>query len=286
MPRPLRRDLDRLERLSARPVTHARDIESAERTLAEYEECLEVAIAFSDHVARERVARWRQQRRWLRWAMAGAGSVFLLTVLVVVGELQHQSFSAGASLWCQGDVCSYGPYDPSLAALALAPPASDADCAARSACKAFGECALLGGVGGVCRPTSEAHCRESMACTQRGVCSLQNDQCVAPDAGNPCGLSVECAQHGRCATAPDGCYANNDQDCGASWDCQLDGLCQFVDGHCAAETDDDCASSRECKLAGHCRAQGGRCLAIDDLGTAKHGVTANLPLERDSRGSE
>lgn len=269
LPRRLRRDLDRLERSSAQPVTHARDIDGAERTLAEYEECLELAIAFSDHVARERLARSQYRRRWLRGMTTGAACLGSLALLYsYLSELGHEEI-----------VCSTCFPPEIYGAPPEGPATSDDDCARSLECKEQGACSL--GEHGWCRPASDAECEQSRTCTDFGECSLVDGRCGRLSAGNPCGLSVECAQHGRCATAPDGCYANNDQDCGASWDCQLDGLCQFIDGSCAAGTDSDCIASRECKQEGRCRAQGGRCLAPDDLGTPKH--AANSPHERDSR---
>lgn len=275
LPRRLRRDLDRLERLSARPVTHARDIEGAERTLAEYEECLEVAIAFSDHVSRERAARSREQRRWLRGATTGA--LCLATVALLYSYL--------SDLGEKEIVCSTCfPPEIYAAPPSHGPATSDDDCARSLECKEHGACSL--GEHGWCHPASDAECEQSRMCTDFGECNLVDGRCGRSSAGNPCGLSGECAQHGRCATGPDGCYANNDQDCGESWDCQLDGLCQFSDGRCAAQTDADCTASRQCKQEGRCRAQGGRCLASDDPGTAKQGATASPPLGSNARATE
>ena len=275
LPRRLRRDLARLERLSAQPVTHARDIEGAERTLAEYEECLEIAIAFSDHVARERFARSREQRRWLRGMTTGA--LCLASLALLYSYLSERG---------QKEIVCSTCFPPEIygAPAGNGPATSDDDCARSFECMEHGACSL--GERGWCHPASDADCEQSRMCTDWGECSLVDGRCGRSSAGNPCGLSGECVQHGRCATGPDGCYANNDQDCGGSWDCQLDGLCQFAGGQCAAETDGDCAASRACKQEGRCRAQGGRCLAIDDRRTAQHGVAANPALARDSHSAE
>jgi len=290
LPRRLRRDLDRLERLSAQPVTHSRDIEGAERTLAEYEECLEVALAFSDHVARERLARSQRQRRWLRGAMAGVASFAVLAMLYVyLSELGQKEIACSTCF--PPELYGAPPANGPLALSQAAPATSDDDCARSLECKEHGACSL--GEGGGCRPATDADCEQSRICTDWGECRLVDGRCGRASAGNPCGLSAECARHGRCATAPYGCYANNDQDCAESWDCELHGLCQFeldgrrgVAGRCVAETDAGCAASRECKLHGRCRASGGACASPDDPGSKSHGVAANPPPGADAHAPE
>ena len=269
LPRGIRRSLARLERAIERPVGNVRDVEVAERSLAEYEEQLEVAIAFSDHQARDRAARWQKQRRWFVWAMAIAGAFALFVVVMVVESVEQDATWACALGPCNiaGGTCTLPAAGEAAAPTSYRTPASDAVCAASLECKEEGACALHGGV---CGPSSEEHCAQSKACAERGVCSLVDNQCVSLTAGNPCGLSAECAQHGRCATGANGCTANNDEDCRTSWDCRIDGQCQLVNGRCAAATDQDCQAARKCTPGGVCKAYSGECLFTSDPGASSN----------------
>lgn len=197
LPRALRRDLDRLERAIERPLRSPQDVELTEQRLAEYEERLEVAIAFSDHVVRDRAARWRQRRGWLRWTMASAASVGLLTALAVV-----QGFFVGAQQSERSaDICALGASEVSGA-----PAPSD-------------------------ETTTGNPCGLSVECARHGRCATTPDGCTANSA-EECRSSWDCRIDGLCQLALGRCSAETDQDCAQSRQCELEGRCKASGGQC------------------------------------------------------
>lgn len=203
LPRGLRRELDQLERAIERPVRHVRDVEDAERSLAEYEERLEVAIAFSDHVVREHAARWRQQRLWLRCAMAGAAVVGFLTVCVVV----HGSFFARRF---------HAERTPGVCAL--------------------GAAELGGAVAGSDAAPAGNPCGLSTECARHGRCATAVDGCFV-SSSDDCGSSWDCKIDGMCDLVAGRCSAETDLGCAASRQCELEGRCTAYGGECLSVSD-------------------------------------------------
>ena len=76
------------------------------------------------------------------------------------------------------------------------PSGGDADCA-KSPCKAYADCAVMGGAGGTCGATSSAHCRQTPLCASHGKCAAQGGSCV-PASDADCRASTKCAQEGLC----------------------------------------------------------------------------------------
>ena len=204
LPRALRRDLTRLERAIERPLRNPRDVELAERSLAEYEEQLEVAIAFSDHVIRDRAARWRRQRTWLRWIMAGGlSTAACLTALVVTGPL----FFLRAQ-WDENVpiVCALGANNPGQTSLT-----SDHRAAANP-------------------------CGLSVECARHGRCTTVPDGCAA-QSDEDCRSSWDCQIDGQCQLVAGRCTAETDLDCAGSRQCEIEGRCKASGGECLSVDD-------------------------------------------------
>ncbi len=202
LPRGLRHDLARLERAMRRPLRSPGDVEEAERSLAEYEDRLEVAIAFSDHVMRERAARWQSQRTCLRWLMAGAAGVGLLTVCGLVQErfvvAERQDRAAG--------ICALGAAELNGAVATNEAPPTGNPCGLSAECARHGRCATAADG---CIVSTTEDCRSSWDCKIDGLCQLT---------------------HGRCAAA-------SNRDCAASRQCELEGRCKEYGGECLSVSD-------------------------------------------------
>lgn len=205
LPRGLRRELERLERALELPLRNPRDVELRERGLAEYEERLEVAIAFSDHVLRDRSARWRRQRTWFRWLAAGtASAVACLAALVVLGPLFLMRAQADE---IAAPACHLGASE--LAG--SSPGASDAQAMANP-------------------------CGLSVECARHGRCTTVADGCSVSHSDD-CRASWDCKIDGLCQQIAGRCSAENDLDCAASRACRRDGRCKADDGVCVSAID-------------------------------------------------
>ena len=176
LPRGLRRELTRLERAIQRPVQNAHDVELARQSLDAYAEQVDVAIAFSDHVARDRAMTRRRLRSWLSWGFGAGAAVTLFVALMLVRDLSQP------------------------------PPAPTVECTLTE-CMITGEC-VLGTQSPMSdiAPTAPNTCGLSSECAQEGRCNTAPEGCYAASDAD-CAASWACKLDGRCR-AEDGICSN------------------------------------------------------------------------------
>lgn len=177
LPRGLRRDLARLERAIQRPVQDAHDVELAWRSLDAYAERVEVAIAFSDHVARDRAMRHRQLRTWFSWAAGAGAALIALAALVVVDDLSQPPPTL--------EECRLGAVE-GYSALGTQSPMSEAanHCGLSVVCARDGRCNTAPDG---CYAASDADCLASWGCKVDGLCRARAGVCVSPGDPAPSG---------------------------------------------------------------------------------------------------
>lgn len=260
-----------------------------ERALEEYEEALDVAIAFADHVARER----RVTRRRRGWVLLSALSISLPFVFLLRQTVIDAKSHASAR-WCSKSCMSDGRCMASWSALwsreppvCLMGPQDDCD----TVCADHGACEVRNSR---CVAARQEDCTQSWDCRYQGRCSLEQGQCV-PANDAECAASQQCKLAGSCWLVDGECVARSDDDCVAAsscagWDvCKLDfatsschfealpdsctdqsdcyqhGRCTHApDGDCVAASDADCERGTDCDFYGHCRQKGGECVIMTD----------------------
>jgi hypothetical protein len=142
-----------------------------------YAERVDVAIAFSDHVARDRAMTRRQWRTWLSWASGAGAALLVLAALIVVDDLSEPTRAPECRLGLDYPIAGYG-------ALGAPSPMSDA----ANPCGLSAECARQGRCNTApdgCFAATDEDCAASWGCTLEGLCHAQAGLCTSPADSAP-----------------------------------------------------------------------------------------------------